>query len=141
VVGLLCLVVLAFLMAEFFIVFLLPRRVNRDPAAPAPSSAPQTPRRRPAARARRCRSSRRRPGWDSWPSRSGTCRRSTSVLPPGDRGLTPSRPRPARLALRGRCPRLLDQDADGPEGRVRGAVQPRSLGGQLTQVGNHFVGN
>jgi hypothetical protein len=32
VVGLLSLVALAFLLAEFFIVFLLPRRVNRDPA-------------------------------------------------------------------------------------------------------------
>jgi hypothetical protein len=32
VVGLLSLVALAFVMAEFFIVFLLPRRVNRDPA-------------------------------------------------------------------------------------------------------------
>lgn len=32
VVGLLCLVLLAFLLAEFFIVFLLPRRVKRDPA-------------------------------------------------------------------------------------------------------------
>jgi hypothetical protein len=31
-VGLICLVLLAFLLAEFFIVFLLPRRVNRDPA-------------------------------------------------------------------------------------------------------------
>ncbi len=31
-VGLLCLVALAFLLAEFFIVFLLPRRVRRDPA-------------------------------------------------------------------------------------------------------------
>jgi hypothetical protein len=31
-VGLICLVVLAFLLAEFFIVFLLPRRVKRDPA-------------------------------------------------------------------------------------------------------------
>src|SRR2546421_197063 len=31
-VGLLCLVLLAFLLAEFFIVFLLPRRINRDPA-------------------------------------------------------------------------------------------------------------
>jgi len=31
-VGLFCLVTLAFLLAEFFIVFLLPRRVNRDPA-------------------------------------------------------------------------------------------------------------
>lgn len=32
VVGLICLVLLAFLLAEFFIVFLLPRRVKRDPA-------------------------------------------------------------------------------------------------------------
>jgi hypothetical protein len=32
IVGLICLVVLAFLLAEFFIVFLLPRRVKRDPA-------------------------------------------------------------------------------------------------------------
>lgn len=32
VVGLFCLVLLGFLLAEFFIVFLLPRRVNRDPA-------------------------------------------------------------------------------------------------------------
>jgi hypothetical protein len=31
-IGLVCLVLLAFLLAEFFIVFLLPRRVNRDPA-------------------------------------------------------------------------------------------------------------
>ncbi|MBV9808336.1 MAG: hypothetical protein JO286_14190 [Solirubrobacterales bacterium] len=31
-VGLLCLVALAFLLAEFFIVFLLARRVDRDPA-------------------------------------------------------------------------------------------------------------
>ena len=31
-IGLLAAVLLAFLLAEFFIVFLLPRRVNRDPA-------------------------------------------------------------------------------------------------------------
>jgi hypothetical protein len=31
-VGLICLVLLGFLLAEFFIVFLLPRRVRRDPA-------------------------------------------------------------------------------------------------------------
>lgn len=32
IVGLICLVLLAFLLAEYFIVFLLPRRVRRDPA-------------------------------------------------------------------------------------------------------------
>lgn len=31
-IGLISLVLLAFLLAEFFIVFLLPRRVKRDPA-------------------------------------------------------------------------------------------------------------
>ncbi|HKO28829.1 MAG TPA: hypothetical protein VJU80_15325, partial [Solirubrobacteraceae bacterium] len=77
VVGLLCLVLLAFLLAEFFIVFLLPRRVKRDPAiARVILRTVWIPWRGTASGGKRyIRTPTRRP-----PSASTNCARSTSRL-------------------------------------------------------------